>query len=389
MTVQTRSFADKVKWDGKTKNAISVRDGVLEYYGHEIGELPEDKVFTVYRSPATIAKVRDLMVGIPVTMGHVSTDEPVAKPVGEVTAAEVVDLFEDDTDSRLGVKNSIEIGDDMLESLDSGKRELSLGYKGELRPHHKYDFEQFNIIPHHLAGDIDAGRCGPSCSFLDKKPNGESPMKKVTRAVKKAFRDNIKRKKPVLMKSFVDADGQPNLQQIVEFAQQIPEAIKTMPVDELQEVLPTLQAVIVASGVASTEEAEELVDEEMLDKDKELTDEDKDKKLTDEDKEAEAEKKFADSRRFKDSINQAVQRHTEVIEKARDFLDDNYSFSGKSTAKVMRDALAAEHGSQSFNDSELSVAFKLLKKTNNQLQSFGDSAGNGLVAQLARMAKGE
>lgn len=397
MTVLTLNFADKMKWDGASKTAISVRDGVLEYYGHEIGQEPADKVFTVYRSPATIANVRDMMADIPLTNDHVDTDEAVAEPVGKVTSASVIDLFDDVTDARIGIKNTVDVSDEMLAELELGKRELSLGYKAELIPHDKYDFEQTNITPHHLAV-VDAGRCGAACSFLDKKTDGVIPMKKkkVSRTIARFFRDNIKRKKPVIAKSFLDEDGQPNLQQVVEIAQQIPEALKALPMDELQKVLPVLQQVIVESGASSASEIEEeiLDEEEMLDEEEEILDEDKEEGLLDEDKEEmkdeEAVKeKFADSKSFKDAVASAITHHTAVVEKARDFLDDGYNFIGKTTQRVMRDALASEHGSQSFSDSELSVAFKMMKKSQNQLQNFGDAtAHNGLEARIRKSLEG-
>lgn len=361
MTERLLTFADKMTWDSAQKTAISVRDGVLEYYGFEIGELPEDKTFTVYRSPATIAKARDLMTGIPLTNGHVDTDEAVSDPVGAVLSAEVIDLFDDLTDSRLGIKNSVDVNGSMLIELQDGKRELSLGYKAVLVPHTKYDFEQTNIMPHHLAV-VEAGRCGSACSFLDKKPNEVIDM-------------TLKNKAKV----FLDEDGMPNMQKIVEIASQLPEALKLMPVDELQKILPTLQQIIVASGAASVEEAEEVVDEEV-----EAVEE-----VADEAAEEPSEEKFADSKTFKDAVSSAIERHTEVIEKARTFVDESYSFKGKSTAKIMRDALAVEHGAQSFSDEELSVAFKLLKKSSNALKTFGDKSSTGLVARVSQLAKGE
>lgn len=366
MDILKRTFSDAMKWDGQHKTAISIRDGVLEYYGSELGIEPADKVFTVYRSPATIANVRDLMAGIPLTDEHVDTDTPVDTPVGSVLSAEVIDLFDDLTDARLGIKNNVDVSGPMLIELEEGKRELSLGYKGELHPHSKYDYEQKNIVPHHLAV-VDAGRCGSACSFIDRKPDGVNPMKR----------------KPKLHKAFLDADGQPNLQEVVEIAQQLPEALKALPMDELTKVVPALQEIIASSGTSPAADIEEeILDEEILDEEVEVTDEEADE-------EAEVEKKFADSKSFKDAVAGAVARHTEVIEKARQFVDESYSFKGKSTQRVMRDALAVEHGSQSFSDSELSVAFKLLKKSSNQLQNFGDASGSGLVARVQKLAKGE
>jgi hypothetical protein len=81
-----------------------------------------------------------------------------------------------------------------------------------------------------------------------------------------------------------------------------------------------------------------------------------------------------DTAEFKDAVNSAIRRHTEVIEKAKTFVDESYQFAGKATDQIMRDALAVEHGKQEFSDAELSVAFKLLKKTGTDLRTFGDAS---------------
>ena len=60
---QNVSFKD----DGNTekRTVISIRDGVQEYLGVELGIEPLDKVFRIYRSPETIRKLKDTLVGIP------------------------------------------------------------------------------------------------------------------------------------------------------------------------------------------------------------------------------------------------------------------------------------------------------------------------------------
>jgi len=46
-----RQFADTATYSDTERTAVSIRDGVLEYMGTEIGLEPPDKVFAVYRSP--------------------------------------------------------------------------------------------------------------------------------------------------------------------------------------------------------------------------------------------------------------------------------------------------------------------------------------------------
>jgi len=161
---------------------------------------------------------------------------------------------------------------------------------------------------------------------------------------------------PELHTAFVDAEGQPNLQQIVEIAQQLPEALKSVPMDKLQELMPTLQEIISMGGApAPAAEEPALEDEETP-------------------AEEEPSAPVTDTAEFKDAVNSAIRRHTEVIEKAKTFVDESYQFAGKATDQIMRDALAVEHGKQEFSDAELSVAFKLLKKTGTDLRTFGDAS---------------
>ena len=71
-----RQFADIATYSDTERTAVSVRDGVLEYLGAELGLEPADHVFNVYRSPATIANAAYAMAGIPLTGNHVSLDGP-------------------------------------------------------------------------------------------------------------------------------------------------------------------------------------------------------------------------------------------------------------------------------------------------------------------------
>ncbi len=158
---------------------------------------------------------------------------------------------------------------------------------------------------------------------------------------------------PELHTAFVDAEGQPNLQQIVEIAQQLPEALKSVPMDKLQEIMPTLQEIVSMGGAPAPEEP--AMDEETP--------------AAAEDEAMEDEKEpsvpVTDTAEFKDAVKSAIRRHTEVIEKAKSFVDESYQFAGKTTDQIMRDALAVEHGKQDFSDAELGVAFKLLKKSHD------------------------
>lgn len=357
-----------VQWDSKTKTAISVRDGVLEYYGAEIGLEPADKIFTVYRSPATIANVAMKMAGIPLTNNHVEVQPLVdeADKCGTVESADMIDMLDSSTDSTLAIRNRISLSDDIMADIEQGKRELSLGYDANLVEHDKYDFEQRDIMPYHLAV-VEQGRCGPRCRFIDHKQQKVLPMKKTKLAL--------------LMKQFKDAEGESiTVEQIAELAVALPEALKTAPLEQLQAIWPSLMELINLSKTAGVEmsglaEVVEPVEVETADED-----------MEDPEKEKVA---LADSKAFKDALKKAtdaaVKRHSAVVDKAKEFVGEQYSFADKSTDQVIRDALSSVYGKQKFADSELDLAFKMLRKQTNALASFGDEKGEkktGLAAKV-------
>lgn len=355
-------FTDSVTWNDQEKTALSVRDGVLEYLGAELKLEPADKIFTVYRSPASIARANAAMAGIPLTNDHVTVGENVTNPVGSVLDSEIVDFIDESTSSYLALRNRVKISGAIEGALQTGKRQLSLGYNANLIPHDRFDFEQTNIQPHHLAV-VPAGRCGSACSFLDRQPTEVDEMKTKQKTGNQ----------PELHKAFLDADGQPNLQEIVEIAQQLPEALKSVPMDKLQEIMPVLQEIIALSGAAPVEAP--VTAPAVEDEGKPNV------PVEDEEKETIP---VTDTAEFKDAMASAINRHTEVIEKAKTFVDESYSFTGKSTSQIMRDALTVEHGKQEFSDAELTVAFKLLKKTGSDLRTFGDASPSaGKFASIA------
>lgn len=186
---------------------------------------------------------------------------------------------------------------------------------------------------------------------------------------------------PKMHKAFTDADGAASLSQIVEIAAALPEAIKSVPVDKLQELLPALQeimAIAEAEGVAPAAPEVE-VEEEMTDEGPAAKPEGEQMPIT-------------DSAAFKDAVKgavaSAVKAHTVVIERARDFVAEDYSFADKSTVQIMRDALASEHGATQFTDAELPVAFKLLKKASSDYKNFADhQAEGGLTARVKESMK--
>ena len=356
-------FRDSVVFNPTEKTALSVRDGELEYLGLELGLEPPDKLFKVYRSPATIANVAGPMRGLPVTDGHVSLDVPPPTSGGFVHESEMVDTVDPVTKTTIAIRNRISVSDTLLAAIESEKSELSLGYNAELVPSEReeFDFEQRNIRPHHLAA-VPRGRCGPMCSFIDRLPYEQpetDPMSKTK-----------------LHKAFCDAEGQMNLQQIVELATALPEAIKSVPVDQLTELLPALQQIVeAAKSVIPEEETATSTEGDTTSIEGDTTSaEDEDAMTAEEEKKDE----FSDAAIAK-RVDQANRNHAKVIDKARDFLPADYKFADKSTADIMRDALKTVDNEQ-FSNSELPMAFKLLKKPAADYRKFGDKQPGSFAA---------
>ena len=366
-------FTDKTCYDFANKKLKSIRDGFQEYLGAEIGKQPPDKVFKVYRTRQTISAIQDKMNNLPITDGHISTSDPVNSihVKGTISSSEIIEFFDKDLASTIAIQNSVKLSNEIIELVKGGTNQLSLGYGADLIEHDVYDFEQINIKPHHLAV-VDKGRCGEICTFNDHK--GELNMGK----------------KIKLHEQFLDAEGAPNLQRIVEIAMALPEAMKTVPVNELQKMLPGLEKLLAMAkqgdesvdpeaegegedpAIEDAEESGDIPDENTAEEDAEGGDP---AKVADEDPEAEDKPKaspFTDQD-FNDAVDKRVVARLKVIEKAREFLPATYAFGDTAMPKIMADAVATQFDGK-FSDVELPTAFKLLKM-NKQYENFADADG--------------
>jgi hypothetical protein len=194
-----------------------------------------------------------------------------------------------------------------------------------------------------------------------------------------------------LNKAFLDAEGAVSLEQIVEIATALPEAIRKVPVDKLQELMPAMQEVMKYAKEQGSVSDEDLVDEGKV----VMTEEEV------EDMKTEPKENFADTAEFKDAVESAakakakkladaeVKLYASVVNKARSFLDEDYDFGAKTANEIMRDALAVEHGETKFEDAELSTAFKLLKKSSPDYSRFGDADHSGGLADRIKSEIGE
>jgi len=319
-------FFDAVTFDVEQKTAVSVRDGVLEYLGHELGLEPPDKTFRIYRSPAQIATVAPLMAGLPLTNDHVDIGQPVPQSVGKVISAAVIDFTEGEA-SHLAIKNTLEVQSDFLATL-TDKRELSLGYEARLIDDDKYDFRQVDIRPHHLAV-VDAGRCGSGCRFLDRSPN--------------------------------NGDNTMTLDELIKVVEAM-----AAEVAELKKALAPAEDPAPEAGTDNATEEEEAKKEE-----------EEAKKVKDS---AALEARFADA--VAKATTEQVATTLAIIDRARQFLPTDYKFADKSGNQIMRDAIATQHAGVRFEDAELPVAFKMLRQP--ETKPFADF-GRGNMGKFAEL----
>jgi len=305
-------FKDKMK----NRKAVSVRDGYQEYLGVEIGLEPKNKIFKIYRSRKTIEEVSNRLNDIPVTNGHIELKDNIDNSliIGKVSNSKLIDDKDENTDTTVSIENTITFNDKVIEY-----DELSLGYFAELKKHDIYDFEQVDIVPHHLAV-VEAGRCGDKCKFKDEGIGMEELLKAWDKLT------------PIQQSDFL-AKHQPKKDE---------EAVKEEPKKE--------------------EPKKEMKDTAEF-------------KLAVQSAKSEALSDFKDSDEFKTIVKAEANARAEVIEKAKNFLDSKYNFSDADTVKIMRDAVATMHGDE-FKDNEIQTAFKMLKKT-EQYKEFGDANLSG------------
>ena len=356
-------FSEELNFlDFSSKTVKSMRDGVQEYMGGEIGMSPADKIFKIYRSPETVTSIIGRLKGLPIIEDHIDPDIIPDRSIikGNINESEAVEFSESYKDSTLFIRNKVDLNDQGLNCIARGKKQLSLGYKAKLKPHAVYDFEQYNIEPVHLAICYNA-RGGSILTFEDNKHKGDE-----------------------MEISFIDEDGKLSLQKVAEMVGSLQEAIKNAPLEEVVSVMPSLQALVESAKVndPSVESEEDPAlkdgDEDPKDKKEEMKDgdykdegESADEEMKGEDMEEEEEESFSDSQQFKDAVNSVVAEKIHVIEKAKNFLPSDFNFVDSSVLEIQKAAVEKVH-SDKFEDSEIPVAFKMLKKQ-SKYQDFGDS----------------
>lgn len=318
---QDRAFTLDITYTDKqsleSKKVISVRDGYQEYLGAEIGLEPMDKVFKIYRSPETIRELNDKLKDIPLTIEHLDDLDkkvPDTEKVGRIISSKIINSNTKDKDETINLENEIYTDENKLKY--NQYKQLSLGYKATTLPHTKYDFEQIDIIPHHLA-IVEKGRCGNGCKFLDKEGVTEMTLEELIAELKKK------------MGEAKDED-------------------KKKAMDKMADMFPKKEDTKDEDIQKAKDEAKEEAKKEYSDSLSKVKEE--------------ALKNFQDSEVFKQAMLDAGNERVGVISKAVNYLDKDYKFEDKQNLEIMKDALSAEYPNESFKDNEIGVAFKMLKE---------------------------
>lgn len=149
------------------KNNLILSDGVMEYYGSEIGDyvdgkkLEPDKLYKLNISKEELEKSKDKWSLIPIRDGHdwTTTDNVKGEQIG--TIGENIELKNIDGINYLMCNLSFNDKQAIDEITSNEKYELSTSYENDLKKSNnpKYDFEVINILPNHLAL-VEKGRAG-------------------------------------------------------------------------------------------------------------------------------------------------------------------------------------------------------------------------------------
>ena len=163
-------------WPEIKDNPIS-RVGVFEYLGSSINAPEPDRVYRVYRPESELSdqKCIESFQLLPWIIEHemLGDEETPAERKG-IHGVIGQDVYYD-PDSKM-LKGNIKVFSDHHKSLiDSGKKELSLGYRCKYQFNKSgqyngqpFDAIQTNIRGNHLAS-VEEGRMGPSVAVLDSQ----------------------------------------------------------------------------------------------------------------------------------------------------------------------------------------------------------------------------
>lgn len=365
------------------KNVVSIRDGVQFYYGFEIDKLPANKQFSVYRSPQTLDDIAGKMAGIPVNIEHIEGDNH-----GRVLDSQIEQEIIPETNTTKIVKNKVEIDDTVLNQIDQGLKELSLGYDCDLIPHKLYDFEQINIIPDHLAFTVK-GRCDEACRVLDKAPACECGCGGACNVI--AINDNKQHKEgydtmSLFKKRVHDADtSNQSMSDVSSMIASAKDDLADMPIDDVQEVLALIQ---------QKKQKQDQGDDQSSGEEQESNSSAGDISATQNNTQNMAQstspasdgtkasvgdsapKELQVSQKMLDSmVHDRVMEHISAIEKGRRFLGDSYDFAKATPQTIMRDSVERVMGVK-VADHEIETLFNRLDIFSSQKEEMSKGYDN-------------
>jgi uncharacterized protein len=167
---------DKIIFDGATKTAIIMRDGIYMYLAKEVGDTsrPANEIVRVYRDKKEIEKAKarfDELQRLPITINHpfrfLNLKDENSYQEGTATDSFLKDVEKFKT---LGCK--LNLNDKAFSLYEKGVKELSCGWIGNFVKvnHPDYDFIQEFEDFNHIALLPD-GRGGSLCSIIDNNIN--------------------------------------------------------------------------------------------------------------------------------------------------------------------------------------------------------------------------
>ncbi|QEO57570.1 DUF2213 domain-containing protein [Francisella marina] len=326
-------------FDSDSKTFTSVRDGVQKYHKLELGGVlsflgldTQKDILDVYRSGDEIRRIAKDIQNVPITNEHIDVVDangnviPVKDKdiIARVPNFEVKDFIDDDTDTTTKVIHKISTNKTVLNLLKSGKKELSLGYTSKHRIHDKYDLEQYDIQPHHLA-IVDKGRCGEVCQITDSKHKEENMKPEDMKDEFEKLKEENKSLKDELAKMKESKD----------------EDMKKDSEEEKKDVKDS------AEFKLAIQEAEKAIVDSAI-------------------------AEFKDSKEFVAIVDSAIAEKFSVVEKAKQFIPTLDSVN-KSVLEIQKEVVSHVLPDVELKDSEIPVAFKTLQKPVVVSQPVADS----------------
>lgn len=247
---------DKIIFDGLTKNATIMRDGIYYYLGREVGDYENpEKIYRVYRDKAEIDKAYQRFIDlcrIPLTVNHphnfLNLNDENAYAQGEAVSPSVRVIKNFNT---LGCK--IDLKDQALEYYRKGKKELSCGWTGSFKKvnNGNYDYTQHFEDFNHIA-ILLSGRGGSLCSITD---NNLNILNMDIEELKTTITDSIKSALETEKKKVEDGDNK---------------EIKYTIVVDTDELVKNLDTAFKSFGEARESEVTAIKDQAKIDAEKEI-----------------------------------------------------------------------------------------------------------------------